>query len=95
MMGILDAPILVGPIYSAVGRAEFVPEKERRAQWKQVVQASEDAVQVCRKEEERPSLLEPLNRFETDFINTCDQAIQMIQGRAAVRLSPSTWTRST
>ena len=27
MMAILDAPVLVGPIYSAVGRAEFVPKR--------------------------------------------------------------------
>ena len=33
----LDCPTLVGPIYSSVGRAEFVPEKERKAQWKLVV----------------------------------------------------------
>jgi D-psicose/D-tagatose/L-ribulose 3-epimerase len=78
MMGILDAPVLVGPIYSAVGRAEFVPEKERRAQWKQVVKHLKTLCKYAEKKK-KAIALEPLNRFETDFINTCDQAIQMIQ----------------
>jgi len=86
MMGILDAPVLVGPIYSAVGRAEFVPEKERRAQWKQVVKHLKA---LCKYAEKKNKMiaLEPLNRFETDFINTCDQAIQMIQDVGSPALS--------
>jgi D-psicose/D-tagatose/L-ribulose 3-epimerase len=75
---LLDTPTLVGPIYSAVGRADFVPEKERRAQWKLVVRHLK---RICRYAEKngRKIALEPLNRFETDFINTCDQGLQMIQ----------------
>ncbi|MCI0719414.1 MAG: sugar phosphate isomerase/epimerase [Acidobacteria bacterium] len=86
MMVILDAPVLVGPIYSAVGRAEFVPEKERKAQWKQVVQHLKT---VCRYAQRKKKMiaLEPLNRFETDFINTCDQAIQMIKDVRSPALS--------
>jgi D-psicose/D-tagatose/L-ribulose 3-epimerase len=78
MMVILESPVLVGPIYSAVGRAEFVPEKERKAQWKQVVQHLKTICKYAQKKKKRIAL-EPLNRFETDFINTCDQAIQMIK----------------
>ena len=78
IMGILDSPILVGPVYSAVGRAEFVPEKERRAQWKQVVKHLKTLCKYAEKNK-KAIALEPLNRFETDFINTCDQAIQMIK----------------
>ena len=78
MMVVLDAPILVGPIYSAVGRAEFVPEKERKAQWKLVAQHLKTLCKYAQKKKKRIAL-EPLNRFETDFINTCDQAIQMIK----------------
>jgi len=74
----LEAPTLVGPIYSAVGRADFVPEKERKAQWKLVVRHLK---KICRYAETkgRKIAMEPLNRFETDFINTCDQALQMIR----------------
>jgi D-psicose/D-tagatose/L-ribulose 3-epimerase len=73
----LGCPSLIGPVYSAVGRADAVPEKEYKQQWKTVVKhlktlckyAQKRGVQVC---------LEPLNRFETDFINTADQALQMV-----------------
>ena len=78
MMPTLDAPILVGPIYSAVGRAEFFPEKERKEQWKLVVKHLKTISKYAAKKK-RKIALEPLNRFETDFINTCDQAIQMIR----------------
>jgi D-psicose/D-tagatose/L-ribulose 3-epimerase len=83
---LLDTPTLVGPIYSAVGRADFVPEKERRAQWKLVVRHLK---MICRYAEKkgRKIALEPLNRFETDFINTCDQARQMIQDVGSPALS--------
>ena len=74
----LDCPTLVGPIYSSVGRAEFVPAKERKAQWKLVVGHLK---KICRyAEKKRKTMaLEPLNRFETDFINTCDQGLQMVR----------------
>jgi D-psicose/D-tagatose/L-ribulose 3-epimerase len=63
----LESPTLVGPVYSAVGRAEFVPERERKAQWKRVAR---NLKQVCRYAERKGKkiALEPLNRFETDFI---------------------------
>ncbi len=75
-MVVLGCPNLIGPIYSEVGRADAVPEKEYKAQWKTVVKhlkklaayAKKKGVTLC---------LEPLNRFETDFINTADQALQM------------------
>ncbi len=76
-MVVLGCPSLIGPVYSEVGRADAVPEKEYKAQWKTVVKhlkklakyAEKKGVTIC---------LEPLNRFETDFINTADQALQMI-----------------
>jgi D-psicose/D-tagatose/L-ribulose 3-epimerase len=77
-MVVLDCPSLVGPVYSSVGRADAVAPADYQRQWKTVVKhlrtlskyAQERGRQIC---------LEPLNRFETDFINTCDQALQMIK----------------
>jgi D-psicose/D-tagatose/L-ribulose 3-epimerase len=74
----LGCPSLIGPVYSAVGRADAVPAKEYKQQWRTVAghlktlckYAQERKKQVC---------LEPLNRFETDFINTCDQALNMVE----------------
>ena len=73
----MDCPSLIGPVYSAVGRADAVPPEEYKEQWKIVAKhlktlcgyAEKKGRQVC---------LEPLNRFETDFINTCDQALKMV-----------------
>jgi len=76
-MGVLGSPTLAGPLYSAVGRAEFVPDKERKTQWKTVVKHLKTLAKYAEKKGVRLAM-EPLNRFETDFINTCDQALQMI-----------------
>ncbi|MBM3846345.1 MAG: sugar phosphate isomerase/epimerase [Verrucomicrobia bacterium] len=77
-MVVLDCPSLIGPVYSEVGRADAVPANEYKKQWATVVKhlktlcryAEKNGKQVC---------LEPLNRFETDFINTCDQGLKMIK----------------
>jgi D-psicose/D-tagatose/L-ribulose 3-epimerase len=88
----LDCPSLIGPVYSAVGRADAVPKAEYARQWKTVVKnlkllaryAEKNGKQIC---------LEPLNRFETDFINTCDQGLKMVQdvGSPALRLQLDTF----
>jgi len=75
-MVVLDCPSLIGPVYSSVGRADAVPAAEYKKQWKTVVKnlktiaayAQKRGKQIC---------MEPLNRFETDFINTVDQALKM------------------
>jgi D-psicose/D-tagatose/L-ribulose 3-epimerase len=84
-MVVLGCPSLIGPVYSAVGRADAVPEKEYRQQWKTVVK---NLKQLCRYAQQhgRQICMEPLNRFETDFINTCDQALAMIRDVASPAL---------
>jgi len=75
---VLGAKSIIGPLYSAVGRADAVPRNEYNKQWKTVVghlktlsnEAENAGVQIC---------IEPLNRFETDFINTCDQVLKLVQ----------------
>src|SRR5262249_39266639 len=52
-MDVLESPILVGPVYSVVGRAEFVPKKEREAQWKLVVKNLKKACQYADKKRKR------------------------------------------
>jgi D-psicose/D-tagatose/L-ribulose 3-epimerase len=91
-MADLDCPTVAGPIYSSVGRADAVPAEEYRQQWKTVVghlkelgaYAAARGKQIC---------LEPLNRFETDFINTCDQVLKMVKevGSPAVKIHLDTF----
>ena len=91
-MVVLDCPSLIGPVYSSVGRADAVPEKEYKQQWKTVVK---NLKELCKYAEKRGRqvCLEPLNRFETDFINTCDQGMRMINdvGSKALRLHLDTF----
>jgi len=81
----LDCPSLIGPVYSAVGRADAVPPAEYKQQWKTVVKHLKT---LCRhaKKQGRQVCLEPLNRFETDFINTCDQGLKMLRDVASPAL---------
>ncbi len=91
-MVLLDCPSLIGPVYSATGRADAVPPKEYRQQWKTVVGHLKE---LCKYAEARGKqiCLEPLNRFETDFINTCDQALQMVKdvGSPALKVQLDTF----
>ncbi|MHB8519559.1 MAG: sugar phosphate isomerase/epimerase family protein [Limisphaerales bacterium] len=77
-MVVLDCPTMIGPIYSAVGRADAVPRDEYRRQWKTVVKNLKEICAYAQKHG-RKIAMEPLNRFETDFINTCDQGLDMIR----------------
>ncbi|HEY3914470.1 MAG TPA: sugar phosphate isomerase/epimerase family protein [Verrucomicrobiae bacterium] len=74
----LDCPVLGGPIYSYVGRADAVSQTEYRKQWKKVVQNLRTVAKYAQ-ERGRLVCIEPLNRFETDFLNTVDQGLKLIE----------------
>lgn len=75
---VIGAPVIIGPVYSAVGRADAYPAAEKRRQWKTVVRNLKSLCRYAERQGKR-ICLEPLNRFETDFINTCDQALAMVR----------------
>lgn len=84
---ILGSSLVAGPIYSAVGRADFVPEDEKTKQWITVVKN----LQILCADAEKTNIklaIEPLNRYETDLINTCEQALSLIKdvGSDALRI---------
>ena len=91
-MVVLDCPSLIGPVYSATGRADAVPKAEYKQQWKTVVKHLKDLSKYAQ-ERGKQICLEPLNRFETDFINTCDQALQMVKdvGSPALKIQLDTF----
>jgi D-psicose/D-tagatose/L-ribulose 3-epimerase len=88
----LECPSLIGPVYSAVGRADAVPANEYKQQWATVVK---NLKSLCRyaKKRGKQICLEPLNRFETDFINTTDQALKMVKavGSPALKIHLDTF----
>jgi D-psicose/D-tagatose/L-ribulose 3-epimerase len=89
---VLDCPRLIGPVYSSVGRADAVPPAEYKQQWKTVVKNLKTLCKYAAKHGKTISM-EPLNRFETDFINTTDQALKMIKevGSPALKLHLDTF----
>lgn len=88
----LDARVLGGPVYSYVGRAKSYSAAEKKRHWQAVVK---NLKTVTRYAAERGKLVcvEPLNRFETDFLNTIDQGLKLIAdvGSPALKLHLDTF----
>lgn len=83
----LGASSIIGPLYSVVGKAAAVAPQQRKKEWALVVRnlralaryAEQRRITIC---------IEPLNRFETDFLNTCEQGLKLVAaiGSPAVKL---------
>ena len=73
-----DATFLAGPMYSAVGKARMVSSEQRKIEWERAVS---NIRKVCMLAHERSLeiALEPLNRFESDMINTADDVMRLIR----------------
>src|SRR5690606_13712547 len=73
----MESPVFGGPLYSAVGKTRLVSAEQRQQerQWclENLYEASKRAEQLG-----VTLALEPLNRFETDMVNTVDQAISLV-----------------
>jgi len=74
----LGAASVVGPMYSAVGKTQFLEPAERRRQWRRAVESLQEAAAIAADNEVKLGL-EPLNRFETDLVNTVDQGLDMVR----------------
>ncbi len=72
------ATFVAGPMYSAVGKARMVPPEQRKVEWERAVK---NLRTVCQMAEEKglSIALEPLNRFESDLINTTDDLMRLIE----------------
>jgi D-psicose/D-tagatose/L-ribulose 3-epimerase len=72
----VGSPHVAGPMYSATGKARLLPPEERcqQRQW-----AAESLREVADYAAERGVTLaiEPLNRFETDLVNTVEQGLEL------------------
>ena len=89
---LLGAKVICGPMYSETGRARAYSEGEREQQLAQIAGALEP---LCDKAESAGVMLalEPLNRFETDCINTLEQAVGLIErvGSPALKIHMDTF----
>lgn len=74
----LDTGFFGGPMYSAVGKARMVPDEQRKKEWDLAVRnlrivsdmASRNGLQIA---------IEPLNRFESDLVNTAEDALRLVE----------------
>lgn len=73
----LGVSFFAGPMYAAVGKARMLPPEKRKAEW---VLAVEQLYEVCEMAHQRDLqiALEPLNRFESDLVNTAADVKQLI-----------------
>lgn len=73
-----NAPVFAGPMYSAVGKARQLPEAERMAEWKLAVKGLREVCAIAEQLGVRLAI-EPLNRFESDLVNTAADARRMAE----------------
>lgn len=73
-----NAKFLAGPMYSAVGKARMVPPEQRKIEWDRAVG---NLYKVCELAHAKglSIALEPLNRFESDLINTAEDVMRLIR----------------
>ena len=74
----VGSPIFGGPVYSAVGKTRIVSEEQKRQERDWCI---ETLVEIGKIAEDHGVIvgLEPLNRFETDMVNTVDQALSIVK----------------
>ncbi|MBV9392430.1 MAG: sugar phosphate isomerase/epimerase [Verrucomicrobia bacterium] len=74
----IKAPVFAGPMYSAVGKTHLLSKEEKQKQWKLGVESLRKAGDYAGEHGVKLAI-EPLNRFETDFINTVEQGLELVQ----------------
>ena len=71
------SPVVVGPLYAPVGKARLPTGEARRAEWDRTVDRLRQVAGIAADHDVRLGL-EPLNRFETDMVNTTADAMRMV-----------------
>jgi D-psicose/D-tagatose/L-ribulose 3-epimerase len=73
----LGSPVVAGPMYSAVGKTRLLSRDERAKQWSLAVETLKPVADYAGQRGVRLAI-EPLNRFETDLINTAEQGLDLV-----------------
>ena len=74
----LGSPFVSGPMYAATGATRLLSDEARRDQWDRAVVSLKRAATYAAEREVKLAI-EPLNRFETDLVNTVDQGLKLIE----------------
>jgi len=78
----VGSPHVAGPMYSATGLARPLPPHERLAERERAAEGLQVAAEYARRAGVTLAI-EPLNRYETDMINTVEQGLSLCQAIGA------------
>jgi D-psicose/D-tagatose/L-ribulose 3-epimerase len=73
----LDVKFFAGPMYSAVGKARLVSSEQRKKEWDLAVSNLKNVCNMAYAHGLSIGL-EPLNRFESDMINTAEDVMRLV-----------------
>lgn len=74
----LDSKIIVGPTYSVGINSELLTQNNRKNAWNNCVQNLKEIGKYANENDVKIAV-EPLNRYETNFINTSEEAVNLIK----------------
>jgi D-psicose/D-tagatose/L-ribulose 3-epimerase len=74
----LGGEVFSGPIYAELFRKRYLKKDEREAEWERGVKSLREIAKTAETQGVTIAL-EPLNRFETDFMNLSEQAVRMAE----------------
>ncbi|MRI00495.1 TIM barrel protein [Kriegella sp. EG-1] len=72
-----EVNFLAGPMYSAVGKARMISKEQRKEEWNLAVTNLRKICEIAKNYDQQIAL-EPLNRFESDLVNTADDLLRLI-----------------
>jgi len=78
LCNLMEVDFLAGPMYSAVGKARMVSDEQRKTEWQRAVS---NLGMVCdmAKKSGLSIAIEPLNRFESDLVNTAEDVMRLVK----------------
>src|SRR3954451_25094048 len=71
----VGSPLVSGPMYAPTGQARLLDPPARAAQWGRATDSLAQVAEFARDAQVRLAV-EPLNRFETDLVNTVEQGVR-------------------
>ena len=74
----LGASFFAGPMYSAVGKARLVSAEQKKKEWDMAVINLQKVCELAAAQG-LDIALEPLNRFESDLVNTAEDGMRLVK----------------
>lgn len=74
----MNSPIFTGPVYSAVGKTRIVSDEQKKQERNWCIENLVNAGKIAASCGVIVGV-EPLNRFETDMVNTAEQALSVVK----------------